>query len=134
MDQPKISLSEFDFHRLSKALLYDFSEELHQKLQKAEILSDIMIPPNLITLDSMVRYRDEEEGMIYESLLVLPPCPEDQNVVISVFEPIGAALLGLKTGDRFMWQQEGGWKTFSVLGLSYQPEAAGVVHPMTFHV
>jgi len=50
----------------------------------------------------------------------------DSSTQLSVLAPVGAALIGLRTGDTIHWELPGGTAThLEVLELIWQPEAAG---------
>ena len=57
--------------------------------------------------------------------------PEDSNAdqgKISIFAPIGTALLGYKVGDIIEWKVPAGLMKLKVEEILYQPEAAGDYH------
>lgn len=132
MHMPKISISECDFIRLKSLLAYDYNAGLESELNRAEIINSILVPPTLVTMESTVLYIDHDENTEKESLLVYSPCPLDQDQVISVLSPVGTALLGLEAGDKILWMIDGREKLLEVIDVTNQPEAGGILHPLTF--
>lgn len=98
--------------------------ELEQELDHAETVTAESIPPDVVTLNSRVRVRDldSERESVYE--LVLPSEADVAAKKISIFAPIGTALLGYRAGDTVEWMVPGGLRRLKLLDLVYQPEAA----------
>jgi regulator of nucleoside diphosphate kinase len=57
--------------------------------------------------------------------LTYPDEADNRKMKISVFSPIGVALLGCQEGDIASWRVPSGIGRFKVLRVTYQPEAAG---------
>ena len=67
-------------------------------------------------------------GDILTATLVYPWRAHERRV-LNVFSAVGTALLGQRVGDRIHWPLENGvMKILHVLGVPYQPEAAGHAH------
>ena len=76
-------------------------------------------------MNSTVRLCEQSSGREYELTLVYPG--DTGENCVSVLAPVGSALLGLAVGREIEWPLPGGQTArIKVLGLSYQPEAAGV--------
>jgi regulator of nucleoside diphosphate kinase len=45
-----------------------------------------------------------------------------------VLAPLGTAILGYRVGDVIDWPMPSGARQYKILGISYQPEAAGDYH------
>jgi regulator of nucleoside diphosphate kinase len=79
-------------------------------------------------MNSKVTYEDVKSGKRQTVRLVYP---RDANVSkdrISVFAPLGSALLGLREGQEIEWTMPGGVRRIKVVEVLYQPEAAGDFH------
>ena len=63
------------------------------------------------------------------SAVVYPKDLDSSTEKVSVFAPVGSALLGLSVGDELTWPSVGGkHMTVRVTGIVYQPERAGELH------
>ena len=84
------------------------------------------MPHDVVTMNSQVKFRNLTTGEELTRTLVYPAQMTDSSTQLSVLAPVGAALLGLRTGDTIHWELPGGTSThLEVLALIYQPEAAG---------
>lgn len=127
---PQIVLSHFDHKRLEQLLdkvgPRPDLDALRDELDRAEIVDPEEVPGNLVTMNSAVQFVDEESGQEWEITLVFPGRAEIESKRISVFAPIGTALLGLSVGDSIEWPLPNGRsRHLRVVGITYQPEAAG---------
>lgn len=127
---PRIVLSHFDHKRLEQLLdkvgPRPDLDALRDELDRAEIVDPEEVPGNLVTMNSVVRFVDQESGQEWEITLVFPGRAEVESNRISVFAPIGTALLGLSVGDSIEWPLPNGRsRHLRVVGITYQPEAAG---------
>lgn len=128
-----IVLTATDQERLRKAIQMnrdirdaDAAAALADELDRAKVVSADRVAGNVVTMNSRITFRDEGTGERREVSLVYP---EDSNPAqgrISVFAPVGAALLGLSVGQTIDWPlPEGQLKRYRVVEVVYQPEAAG---------
>ncbi len=66
---------------------------------------------------------------VYLDLSPLPLHSDGSADLISIFAPVGSALLGLSVGDELAWPGPGGKPmTVRVTEVVYQPERAGELH------
>lgn len=134
MNQPTIYITSKDKEKLweviqtAKHTNYrgsPYLKMLTDEIAKAQVVDPQEVPPNVITLNSMVKLIDKEtnDEMIYTLVF-----PEEANVSegkISVLAPIGTAMLGYKEGDTFEWDTPGGKRSIYVKKILFQPEASG---------
>jgi regulator of nucleoside diphosphate kinase len=120
-----------DFDRVQDAIStasgFDL-DRLDSELARAQIIDQKDAPRSLITMNSKVTYEDVKSGKRQTVRLVYP---RDANVSkdrISVFAPLGSALLGLREGQEIEWTMPGGVRRIKVVEVLYQPEAAGDFH------
>lgn len=127
---PHVVLSRFDHERLER-LLEKLGprpdlDALREELERAEIVDPADVPRDLVTMNSVVRFVDEESGAESEVALVFPGHADAEKNRISVLAPIGSALLGLSVGDAIDWPLPGArTRRLRVVAVTYQPEAAG---------
>ncbi len=130
LQAPPIIITRVDLSRLRRLLadpaLADTAEALEEEIERAEVVEPTRLPPDVVSMNSTVRLRNLSSGREYELTLVYPGETSGEDCV-SVFAPIGTALLGLAVGREIEWPLPSGQVArIKVLGLAYQPEAAGV--------
>lgn len=133
--QPTITVSTRDLDRLERLLEnpsfknLPASAALRNELDRAEVFEPEDIPPGVITMNSTARFVDEDTGEEYELTLVYPGDTDSASGKISILAPVGSALLGLSVGQTIEWPVPSGRiARLRVLGVTYQPEAAGEYH------
>lgn len=127
---PRIVLSHFDHKRLEQLLdtvgPRPDLDALREELDRAEIVEPEAVPHDLVTMNSVVRFVDKESEKEWEVALVFPSSANIESNRLSVFAPIGTALLGLSIGDSIDWPLPNGrTRRLRVVAITYQPEAAG---------
>ena len=131
---PRIVLTSRDFTRL-EALLGSLpahavpgKEALEAELARAEVVEPEAIPPDVVTMNSTVRFTIAEKGE-FRLTLVYPKDVGGEYERISVLAPVGSALLGLSVGDEIEWPRPGGGRSIvRVTDVVYQPERSGDLH------
>jgi regulator of nucleoside diphosphate kinase len=98
---------------------------LNDELRKAKILAREKISENVITMNSRVLLKNLATDSEAELTLTYPPDAEPGLRKVSVFSPIGVALLGKQVGDITSWKTPKGNGSFEILKVTYQPEAVG---------
>ncbi|MBM7118354.1 nucleoside diphosphate kinase regulator [Archangium primigenium] len=130
--EPRIVVTTTDMERLRTLVdttSGDVAEALDAELLRAEVVEARELPPDVVTMNSRVVYRDEETRESREVTLSYPQDASLEQGRISVLAPVGAALLGLSVGQEIEWQQPGGKsKRLRILSVTYQPQAAGETH------
>lgn len=100
-------------------------DALINEIDRASVVEPTEVPPDVITMNSTIRFADDTNGSEYQLTLVYPDeagAPE----TISIAAPVGSALLGLSVGQSIMWQVPGGRElSLRVLEVVRQPEAMG---------
>ena len=135
MSRPAIIINELDAERLDQLLEQPqyakapVADALNAELDRAQMCSPDKIPADVVTMNSKVKFRDLSSGEIRIRTLVYPANLTDSEQQLSVMAPVGAALLGLRTGSTIHWSLPNGNQTnLEVIELLYQPEAAGDYH------
>ncbi|CAM5309565.1 nucleoside diphosphate kinase regulator [Rhodanobacter lindaniclasticus] len=134
MSQSAITVSRIDMDRI-EALLErlpaaeaDKLEALRAELDRADVVEPAAMPPHIVTMNSTVVFEDESDGEKLTLTLVYPTGAGAPGTV-SIFAPVGSALLGLARGQQIDWPMPDGRKRrLKVLEITYQPEAAGHLH------
>lgn len=132
--QPPITVSSLDLQRIEQWLRTGSAQRLpgidalQAELDRANVVEPVDMPPDIVTMNSTVRFCDDTSGREYELTLVYPDGAGAPGTV-SVLAPTGSALLGLAVGQSIAWQVPGGRKLqLRVLEVLRQPEALGEYH------
>ncbi|HYF69284.1 MAG TPA: GreA/GreB family elongation factor [Ohtaekwangia sp.] len=97
-------------------------------LKKAKMVSQVNISRNVVTMNSRVLLKEIETEREIEITVTYPHNANPKERKVSVFSPIGAALLGTQEGDVASWKIPTGTGQFKVEKVLYQPEAEGHYH------
>ena len=100
-------------------------EKLQDELDRARVVEPHRIPDNVITMNSVVTVKYLTTGKEFTIRLVYPEDADAKENRVSVFAPVGAALLGYRKGDTIHWNSPGGKIKIKVEDVVYQPEAVG---------
>ena len=115
-----ISQSDFDLLKThlnrSGSNLSDFNKsKLSEELKSAKVVKDKDLPENVASLNSIVGIKNIESGQTFQFQLVLPGEADFKQHKVSVFAPIGIALLGYTIGSEIQWEMPDGLKTFEII-------------------
>ena len=89
--------------------------QLQAEIQNAQIVeNEDEIPSDLIRLNSHVVVKEERTGRQLRFQLVLPGEANIKKEKLSVFAPLGIALMGYRKGQEIKWKMPSGEKTFLV--------------------
>ena len=133
MNRLPIIISEADHEELSGAIAAagKLSERgraelsaLEAELQRAEIVAPEDLPLDVITMNSRAELVDLDTGERMEFMLVFPTDANIEDGKISVFAPLGAAMLGYRVDDEFEWPVPYGRRRLKVKAVRSQPKAA----------
>lgn len=132
MSRPTIIINELDAARIDRLLeqpafaSLPVADALNAELDRAQMCAPQDMPSDVVTMNSQVKFRDLTNGEVRTRTLVYPAQMTDSSTQLSVLAPVGAALIGLRTGDTIHWELPGGIAThLEVMELIWQPEAAG---------
>ena len=133
--KPQIILSSLDVDRIEALLaaipasVFPGKAELQAELDRADMVPPAEIPPHVVTMNSTVQFSILETGKEFCLTLVYPRDMDGSADRLSIFAPVGSALLGLSIGDELAWPGPGGkTMTVRVKEILYQPEGAGELH------
>jgi regulator of nucleoside diphosphate kinase len=121
MHNDYVFLSETDF---SRVMALEPQPPLLAELERAIVVAREAMPRDVVTMYSVVRYRDEYAGVSREVQIVYPEEADIGRERISVLAPVGAALLGLAVGQTIDWTFPGGEiRRLCVEAVISQPDA-----------
>jgi regulator of nucleoside diphosphate kinase len=106
---PEIILGHHEhqtLQRLAMAHAETDSEELLGEIDRAVVVPDGFVPPDVVRMGAFVVFRTEEEERQVQLVY-----PKDANIAegrISILTPIGTALIGLRAGQTITWRKRDG--------------------------
>ncbi len=111
-ERPAIYILENDYDRLSAILEKQPSsnsmvEGLLFELDRASLVDSGNLPSGTVTMNSLVHFKNESDDAEYRLKLVYPTQRDGEDECVSILAPAGAALLGLRIGDRIDWPVSG---------------------------
>ena len=124
MAKKSIIITKYDKTRLKSFI----NDDLRKELNRAKLVDPKDIPNDVITMNSNFKLKDFDSGeeMIYT--LVFPENADIYKNKISIYAPMGIALIGYRVGDIIEWPVPCGKLRIKVLEILYQPEASGDYH------
>lgn len=97
--------------------------QLLEELERATIVDAENLSDNVITMNSTVVVDDLDTGKRFTYTIVFPEKADSAKNKISIFAPVGTALLGYSVGDTIEWAVPKGKRRLKVIAVLYQPEA-----------
>ncbi len=133
--RPEITISSLDADRLYKIIeslpanSFPGIDELEAELDRANVVDPKEVPPDIVTMNSTVKFVVESSKDEVELTLVYPKDVDSSGKSISVLAPVGSALLGLSVGNEIEWPKPGGgFIKVTIKEITFQPERAGEYH------
>lgn len=87
------------------------------EIDRAKIVEQGSLPPDVIALHSHVSLEDTRTGASEHYVLVPPAEADVASRRVSVTAPLGIALLGFRVGDVVTWEMPGGERRLRILGV-----------------
>jgi regulator of nucleoside diphosphate kinase len=134
--EDKILITINDYQRLNGLIQFsslkdkmpEIVNNLNNKFKTAKMLPQDRILGNVITMNSRVLLKEISQGRHAKVTITYPQDADGREGKISVFSPIGLALLGRQVGDSVSWKVPSGIGHFEIIKIIYQPEAVGHYH------
>ncbi|MFV8571315.1 nucleoside diphosphate kinase regulator [Marinobacter sp. SBS5] len=109
---PSIVVAEEDYNRLSTLIERMAGQSvvvdgLEDELSRADLKPLSEMPEGVVTMNSIIRFVDEDAKKEHEMMLVYPHEVGDSDHNVSILAPAGAAMLGLSIGDSIEWPMKG---------------------------
>jgi regulator of nucleoside diphosphate kinase len=130
---PPIVMTRLDVQRLDRVLYaleapLTVLESLESEIVRAKVVDSARVAADIVTMNSVVRFRDEVSQREFILKLVYPDAAGHAGT-ISVLAPVGTALLGMKVGRSIDWKTASDKPIrLTVLEILYQPESNGDFH------
>jgi transcription elongation GreA/GreB family factor len=130
---PSIIIGTHDYYRLTGAAEIgrqhgnDDAEFLLTELGRAVITHPDSMPDDVVSINSRVTYRLNDDPAIHTRVLVHAGDVSWPSAELSVMTPLGTALLGLRVGDRMPFQTSDGQQHEAlVVDVGFRPLAGDV--------
>jgi regulator of nucleoside diphosphate kinase len=96
-----------DLANASMERLPEVAQELLDELERAQIVADKDVPKDVVRMGSTVTFKSDD-GNTRTLKLVYPADESLDDHRISIMTPVGAALIGLGTGQSISWTARDG--------------------------
>jgi regulator of nucleoside diphosphate kinase len=112
--RPAIQMIEADYDVIANLALSierrspELSKLLLDEINRAEIHAADDLPADVVGIGSEVEFLDVESGEKRRVQLVLPAEADIAAGRVSILSPVGAGLIGLRTGQSIDWPSPGG--------------------------
>ena len=108
-------------HRRTRPYLFG----LERQLRHATVVRADEVPADVVTMGSRFRFTDRGTGVSETYRLVYPEEADLDRERLSVFAPIGTAVLGRRARQTVWWQVPWGLRVVRIDAVVFQPEALG---------
>ena len=98
---------------------------LMNELNRARKVEPKNMPNDVVTMNSIVSLQNIKTNSVTQVQIVYPEDADFHQHKISIFAPVGTALIGYRKGDLVKWKAPSGIIEFKILEIIYQPEADG---------
>lgn len=96
---------------------------LRAELARATVLPAADFPADIVRIGSRVDVLDLTDGETARYVLCFPEHAEIAAGKLSVFAPLGTALLGFPAGHEFTWEMPGGQRRLRILAVAPPAES-----------
>ena len=128
-----MTLNDKDYNRLIAAIkqlrlsAYGNAniKNLAERLKEAKVIPSAKTPEDLITMNSKVLLKRMDNNQVVEVSVVYHDDADIKSKKVSVFAPMGMAILGKREQQIINCHLPNGYISYMVSKLIYQPEAAG---------
>lgn len=126
--KPRITVSDIDHKRIvdlatgTQTRFPEVAEELLIEMDRAHVVAPAKVPANVVRMGSGVTF--ETDGAQARSVTLVYPGEADiEQNRISILTPIGAALIGLSTGQSINWHARDGRRHVLTVVNVTQPDS-----------
>lgn len=99
------------------------SRLLLEEIERATALGAAHVPDDVVTMGSTVAFVDERTGETRTVQLVYPKDADIAEGRISILTPVGAGLIGLRTGQSISWPNRSGEERLLTIERVTRPTA-----------
>lgn len=127
-----IYISNIDINRITAMLdkMPSVAAELaklEEELDRAIVLEPEEMPDNVVRMNSTVEFKFSGDEKVLTRTLVYPQDLKSGDD-ISIFAPVGSALIGLSVGQKLDWPMPNKQtKTIEIVNVTFQSEQSGAL-------
>lgn len=127
-----IYISNIDINRITAMLdkMPSIAAELaklEEELDRAIVLEPEEMPDNVVRMNSTVEFKFSGDEKVLTRTLVYPQDLKSGDD-ISIFAPVGSALIGLSVGQKLDWPMPNKQtKTIEIVNVTFQSEQSGAL-------
>ncbi|WP_158768358.1 nucleoside diphosphate kinase regulator [Paraglaciecola sp. L1A13] len=110
-------LAELEFQLERSKLPPEVIRAIENELDRATIVACKDLPQDVVAIGSQVTFKILDTQRTFTKTLCLPADTIKFEDSISVFAPIGSALIGLSTGQCIKWQTQRGEQSVEIINV-----------------
>jgi len=111
-------LAELEYQLERSRLPEEFIRSIENELDRATVVASKDLPVDVVAIGSQVTFNILDTQRTFTKTLCLPDDTVKFEDSISVFAPIGAALIGLRTGQCIKWQTQRGQQSVEIVKVN----------------
>ncbi len=92
-------------------------KKLTTELRTAKVVENDKVPKKVVQLNSKIKLKIQGNNKAMEVKLVMPKEANIKENKISIYSPMGAALIGYQKDDEITWEVPAGLKTIQILDV-----------------
>lgn len=127
------TLTELDHARIARlvrtcgaSIPHLLEGSIDDMLDAADLVPSRSVPPDVVTMYSLVEVSDLVTGRTSRLAVCYPPDAQPTTGYVSVLSPVGASLIGRGVGSIARWRTPDGEEgAAKIMALLFQPEASG---------
>ncbi|HLV49290.1 MAG TPA: nucleoside diphosphate kinase regulator [Aliidiomarina sp.] len=129
--QPELILSAHDLNQIEELiekahLAEKLVSELETELARATIVKHHDLPKDRVAMGSRVTFRIDDAEKDFSKTLCFPHELKDHEDGISIFAPIGSALIGMAIGQIIKWPSVRGEQLVKIISVEQNVTENGV--------
>ncbi|WP_286234760.1 GreA/GreB family elongation factor [Thalassotalea sediminis] len=122
-NKPEITISrsdvaEIEYQITQQGLPEELTSALEDEISRATLVANNALPKDVVAIGSQVTFKVLETNNIFTKTLCLPSDINKYEDTISIFAPIGSAIIGLRVGQRINWQVQRANQTVEIISVA----------------
>ncbi|MDO6426369.1 GreA/GreB family elongation factor [Thalassotalea sp. 1_MG-2023] len=122
-NKPEITISrsdvaEIEYQITQQGLPEELTSALEDEISRATLVANNALPKDVVAIGSQVTFKVLETNNVFTKTLCLPTDINKYEDAISIFAPIGSAIIGLRVGQRINWQVQRANQTVEIISVA----------------
>lgn len=122
-NKPEITISlsdiaEIEYQITQQDLPEELISSLEDEISRATLVANNALPKDVVAIGTQVTFKVIETNNVFTKTLCLPADLNKYEDAISVFAPIGSAIIGLRVGQRINWQVQRANQTVEIISVA----------------